>query len=822
MSTCKLKFARELSSPVVLLLLAACGGGGGGGGGSASAVQYSGNTNVAVLTTANASSLAATVFGGNNAAINSSVTGVSAVGASRQPAGNVGVADLSRRLHGDFRGTLQRMNAILTGAEMRTAVAVNETEPCDSGSVQVTGDLSNAGTGTLTFDFNACRTGDETLSGRASVRVDAFDQIFGLPTDFTFSFSRLALRGPGVSSDAGGSVHTLMNILAKAETTTDNIVYLNNFTGGMTKTENFVYVTVYDSILSPNSGTTTANGRLFDSVQGYVDVATVTPFFFGGVSDNFPRSGQMLMTAGGNRSARVTALSGTLAALALDLDADNIFEVNATLKWTELAGAAGADLADSDHDGMNNSWETAHGLDPNNPADAALDKDGDGASNLVEYLAGTDPGGGSAPPPVNLSLIMSGSQNPAAIGADLFYTLLVRNNSVDNLADNVVVTDTLPVGVTFVSAIPQRGVCTGTGPVTCNLGRLTLTDTVAVTIHVTPTTEGVITNNATVTTTSFDPDPANNSASSATTIGRSTAVIQNLIDNAAAGAVVPVAAGTYVGNLNFNGKNVTLQSVAGPANTVLDGGQTTIGPGGGIKGFHIIVRSTLAMSVIGSGSLVSGNIFEGSSVGTGVNAQAIVGNVASPTIERNIFRNIPCNSPTLSVVGFVNNSSPVITNNVFENNPCRAIDLTLPQLNTPQVVNNTFVGNAVAIHVDRRVPQTTQVYRNNLIVQNGVGLEIELSSTDADNPVWMNNLVFGNTADYVGTASQTGTGGNISSNPLFVSGGAGDYHLLPGSPAIDAGSAAGAPGVDLDGSPRPVDGNGDSTAAFDIGAFEAH
>src|SRR4029078_8622049 len=104
---CKWTFAAGLLWPVLLLLLVACGGGGGGGGGSASAVQYSGNTNVAVLTTANASSLAATVFGGNNPAINSSVTGVSAVGASRQPAGNVGVADLSRRLHGDFRGTLQ-------------------------------------------------------------------------------------------------------------------------------------------------------------------------------------------------------------------------------------------------------------------------------------------------------------------------------------------------------------------------------------------------------------------------------------------------------------------------------------------------------------------------------------------------------------------------------------------------------------------------------------------------------------------------------------------------------------------------------------------
>jgi hypothetical protein len=40
---------------------------------------------------------------------------------------------------------------------------------------------------------------------------------------------------------------------------------------------------------------------------------------------------------------------------------------------------------------MPNGWEVAHGLNPGNPADATLDSDGDGTSNLEEYLAGTDP-----------------------------------------------------------------------------------------------------------------------------------------------------------------------------------------------------------------------------------------------------------------------------------------------------------------------------------------------------------------------------------------------------------------------------------------------
>jgi len=40
---------------------------------------------------------------------------------------------------------------------------------------------------------------------------------------------------------------------------------------------------------------------------------------------------------------------------------------------------------------MSNSFETAHGLDRDSPKDAVLDKDGDGADNLSEGIAGTDP-----------------------------------------------------------------------------------------------------------------------------------------------------------------------------------------------------------------------------------------------------------------------------------------------------------------------------------------------------------------------------------------------------------------------------------------------
>jgi len=48
-------------------------------------------------------------------------------------------------------------------------------------------------------------------------------------------------------------------------------------------------------------------------------------------------------------------------------------------------------LADTDGDGLPDSWETQYGLNPASASDRTGDKDGDGALNWEEYLAGTDP-----------------------------------------------------------------------------------------------------------------------------------------------------------------------------------------------------------------------------------------------------------------------------------------------------------------------------------------------------------------------------------------------------------------------------------------------
>lgn len=63
--------------------------------------------------------------------------------------------------------------------------------------------------------------------------------------------------------------------------------------------------------------------------------------------------------------------------------------------------------------------------------------------------------------------------------------------------------------------------------------------------------------------------------------------------------------------------------------------------------------------------------------------------------------------------------------------------------------------------------------------------------------------------------------GCITNPPDFINLAGGDYHLHFGSPCIDAGAnLSGIVTNDYDGNPRPLDGNGDGVAAYDIGAYE--
>lgn len=82
-----------------------------------------------------------------------------------------------------------------------------------------------------------------------------------------------------------------------------------------------------------------------------------------------------------NRDAADARIVAEVAARQGDI-IDNPSEVGG---WPVLA--TGTAPTDTDRDGMPNAWETSFGLNPNDAADRNLDRDGDGFTNLEEYLS---------------------------------------------------------------------------------------------------------------------------------------------------------------------------------------------------------------------------------------------------------------------------------------------------------------------------------------------------------------------------------------------------------------------------------------------------
>jgi hypothetical protein len=283
---------------------------------------------------------------------------------------------------------------------------------------------------------------------------------------------------------------------------------------------------------------------------------------------------------------------------------------------------------------------------------------------------------------------------------------------------------------------------------------------------------------------------------------------------------VLVSNGTYFENLDFNGKAVTVTSVNGPKATIIDGSYAgpvvnfSNGEGAGsiIKGFTIQNGQAdwgAGVTIQWASPTILNNIFQNNVQNDGGFGAGIGGNSSSPIIEKNIFQNNTADGQWISgVVCFVNDSSPVVADNVFANNPCVAINMILFADDTPIVINNTIVNNNAGISAD------AGIICNNILFNNGLGV-------GSTGDVWQNNLVYGGQTLY-SDQNLTGKNGNISTNPFFACLPSGDFHLLAGSPCIDAGTngAPQLPAVDLDGNPRILAGKTNHSAIVDMGAYE--
>ena len=145
----------------------------------------------------------------------------------------------------------------------------------------------------------------------------------------------------------------------------------------------------------------------------------------------------------------------------------------------------------------------------------------------------------ASPTQADLSIVKTAAPEPVTEGTNLTYTLVVSNNG-PAVAQNVMVSDNIPSTTTYISASvpPAQGSCStaaisvstpypSTLQLNCTLGSISVGAQVVITVNVAATTfssASLTTNTATVSSSTGDPNLANNTSSAISTIQATTAV----------------------------------------------------------------------------------------------------------------------------------------------------------------------------------------------------------------------------------------------------------------------------------------------------------
>ncbi len=210
----------------------------------------------------------------------------------------------------------------------------------------------------------------------------------------------------------------------------------------------------------------------------------------------------------------------------------------------------------------------------------------------------------------DLRIAKTAAPDPVIAGNNLTYTLTATNDGPSS-AVNVVVEDVMPAGVALVSITPPAGGSCIAGapgdallPTRCMLGTLAdgASKSIIVVVEVLPQTTGVLGNNATVSSDTYDPNNANNSAFRTVTVEA-----QADLAVAKSDSPDPVVAGTPLSYSVVVGNG-------GPSTAVAVTMTDTLPAGVAYTGYTGLPAGACAMLVPGTVTCSLGNLDPGAAV----------------------------------------------------------------------------------------------------------------------------------------------------------------------------------------------------------------
>jgi uncharacterized repeat protein (TIGR01451 family) len=195
---------------------------------------------------------------------------------------------------------------------------------------------------------------------------------------------------------------------------------------------------------------------------------------------------------------------------------------------------------------------------------------------------------GIPPVPTDLAITKSDSPDPVAANGLLTYTIQVTNNASAE-ATGMIVTDTLPANVNFISA---TGSCSTSGNVvTCWIPGLAAGSTTTITIIVKPPASGIVSNTASVIGNEPDPVMTNNSVSQNTIVVESvqfSATSYSVAENGGTATITVTRTGTGVVSVNYATSDNT--AAAGSDYTTVSA-RLNFAAGEGPKSFTVPITS---------------------------------------------------------------------------------------------------------------------------------------------------------------------------------------------------------------------------------------